>query len=231
LRAVDIRIKVYQPEFLFRLRVWIALRYREMRYGYPFRKIYLTQGKYAIVDPEDYEGLSKYKWFAVRNNGRFYAVRSMKNRNVKMHQVIMGTEEGKVIDHVNGNGLDNRKANVRFATSEQNGWNKRKQRGNYSSKYKGVSRSKKRNQWRVRIKYKGRSIHLGRFETEEEAARAYDAKAKELFREFAWLNFPARPGVRKRKKVRNYLKILLINRFQLADKIEWLAKWLPGGYN
>jgi hypothetical protein len=219
LRAVDIKIRLYLPEFLFRLRVWIALRYRKMRYGYPFRKIYLTQGKYAIVDPEDYEWLAKYKWFAVRNDGRFYAVRWAKNRNVKMHQVIMGTEEGKVIDHINGNGLDNRRANVRFATAQQNGWNKRKQRGNYSSKYKGVHWAKKRNQWRARIKCNGRSIHLGRFETEEEAARAYDEKAKELFGEFAWLNFPVRPGVGRRKSERICI-IKWVNRFRFAGKAQ-----------
>ncbi|MDH4206160.1 MAG: HNH endonuclease, partial [Desulfobacteraceae bacterium] len=96
------------------------------------------------MDPEDYVELAKHKWFAKRCDRRFYAVRSGKNKNVKMHHVIMGTEEGKVIDHINGNGLDNRKANVRFATVQQNGWNKRKQSGNYSSKYKGVNWEKKR---------------------------------------------------------------------------------------
>lgn len=80
-----------------------------------------------------------------------------------MHRVIMGTEEGKVIDHINGNGLDNRKANVRFATVQQNGWNKRKQWGDYSSKYKGVHWAKERKQWRARITFKGRLVHLGRF--------------------------------------------------------------------
>ena len=203
MRAVEFKIKIYLPEFVFRLRVWIALRYRKMRYGYAFRKIPLTQGQYAIVDPERYEELAKYKWFAKRCDGRFYAVRSAKNKNVKMHHVIIGTEEGKVIDHINSNGLDNRKANVRFATAQQNGWNKRKQRGNYSSKYKGVHWEKKRKEWRARIKCSGRSIHLGRFETEEAAARAYDAKAREFFGEFACLNFPAGLAVGRRKKQRN----------------------------
>ena len=142
MRAVQ--FKIYLPEFIFRLRVWIALRYRKHRYGYAFRRIPLTQGKYAIVDPEDYEELAKYKWFAKRCDRRFYAVRSGKNKNVNMHQVIMGTEEGKVIDHINSNGLDNRKANVRFATAQQNCWNQRKQRGNSSSKYKGVHWEKER---------------------------------------------------------------------------------------
>jgi hypothetical protein len=67
-------------------------------------------------------------------------------------------------------------------------------------------------------------IHLGRFETEEEAGRAYDAKARELFGEFAWLNFPVRPGVGRRKSGRICIIKWVINRLQLADKIEWLAK-------
>jgi len=162
-----------------------------MRYGYAFRKIPLTQGQYAIVDPERYEELAKHKWFAKRCDGRFYAARSTKNKNVKMHQVIMGTEEGKVIDHINSNGLDNRKANVRFATSQQNSWNQRKQRGNSSSKYKGVSWEKKRKEWRARITCNDKLIFIGCFNTEEAAAKAYDGKARELFGEFAWLNFPA----------------------------------------
>jgi hypothetical protein len=200
-----------------------------MRYGYPFRKIPLTQGQYAIVDPERYEELAKYKWFAKRCDGRFYAVRSTKNKSVKMHQVIIGTEEGKVIDHINSNGLDNRQANVRFATSQQNSWNQRKQRGNSSSKYKGVSWEKKRNQWRARITFKGRVVPLGRFDTEEEAGRAYDAKAKELFVEFAWLNFPAGTSVGGRQKLRNCIKKVVINRLQLAGKIQWFAKMVLGG--
>lgn len=231
LQAVEFKIRIYLPGFLFRLRVWIVLRYRKMRYGYAFRKIPLTQGKYAIVDPEDYEELAKYKWFAVNNDGRFYAVRSRKNRNVKMHRVIIGAREDEIVDHINGNGLDNRNANVRFATSEQNSWNQRKQRSKSSSKYKGVSWEKKRKEWRARITLKGRLIHLGRFETEEGAARAYDAKAKELFGEFAWLNFPAGPAVGNRKKRRNWMKKRQINRLRFGRRIQLLAKMLPGGYN
>jgi hypothetical protein len=202
-----------------------------MRYGYPFRKIPLTQGQYAIVDPEDYEELARHKWYAVRKDGKFYAVRSRKNGNLKMHRVIIGALEGEIVDHKNGNGLDNRKANVRFATAQQNGWNKRKQRSNCSSKYKGVSWEKKRNQWRARITFKGRVVHLGRFDTEEDAARACDAKARELFGEFAWLNFPAGPGVSRRQKLRNGIKKRRFNWLRFAGKIQWLAKMLLGGYN
>ena len=222
LRAVYIKIKIYLPDFVFRLRVWIALRYRKMRYGYEFRKIPLTQGKYAIVDPERYEEFARHKWFTKRCDGRFYAVRWGKKKSVMMHQVIIGTEEGKVIDHINGNGLDNREANVRFATQQQNSWNQRKQRGRTSSKYKGVCWAKQRDQWRARITFNGRVIHLGRFETEAAAAMAYDTKAKEVFGEYAWLNFPAGSIVSKRKK-------RLINRLRFADIIHKLQKRFSTG--
>ncbi len=142
----EIQIKIVLPGWVLRIRVWLLLRYRRLRYGYAFRKIHLTQGKYAIVDPEDYKELAKYQWYAKGCKRRFYAERwdssGIKGTCVKMHQVIMGTAEGKVIDHINHNGMDNRKANLRFATAQQNTWNKRKKRGNSSSRYKGVSRTK-----------------------------------------------------------------------------------------
>jgi len=148
-----------------------------------------------------------------------------------MHHEVLKPPYGKFTDHINHDRLDNRIENLRVATPLQNSWNMLKQNRNCTSKYKGVIWVKGKKKWRAKLTFAGRPIFIGYFDDEKEAARAYDEKAKELFGEFAWLNFPARPGVRKRKKVRNYLKILLINRFQLADKIEWLAKWLPGGYN
>lgn len=179
---------MFLPEIFFRLRLRLALCYRKLRYGCTFRKIPLTQGLYAIVDPEDYKQLSKYKWFAKRCERRFYAERSYKNKNLKMHREIMGNLEGKFIDHINHNGLDNRKVNLRFVTPQQNAWNKRKQKGNYSSKYKGVHWVKSEKKWRARIICKGSGIFLGRFDDEEDAAKAYDEKAKELFGEYAVLN-------------------------------------------
>jgi len=198
LRAVQ--IKIFLPGWVFRLCVWLTLRYRKVRYGYAFRKIPLTQGKYAIVDPERYEELAKYKWFAVKSERGYYALRMTKAKRgsrvrqkaVRMHRVILKPPEGKFIDHINHNGLDNRSANLRICTMQQNMWNKRKQRGNYSSKYKGVNRSKNENKWESRITCNGKTISLGYFDDEEKAAKAYDAKAKELFGDYAALNLTHR---------------------------------------
>jgi len=193
LRAVE--VKIYVPDCIYRLAVWLLLCYRRLHYGYPFRRIPLTQGKYAIVDPEDYERLAKYKWFAIRYERGYYAVRAARDskgrqRNVRMHREIMGEPKGKIIDHINHNGLDNRKANLRFVTRQQNSWNKRKQRGGCSSKYKGVTWSKRSGKWQTRITYNGKSILIGYFDDEQAAAEAYDGKAAELYGEYAVLNFP-----------------------------------------
>jgi len=193
-------IPILLPEWVFRLRVWIALRYRKIRYGYAFRKIPLTRGKYAIVDPERYEELAKYKWFASWHRGGIYAVRMVRAKKgskvrqkvVRMHRVIIGAGEGEIVDHINHYGLDNRIANLRVATPQQNMWNMRKRGCNCSSKYKGVHWLKRRKKWRARITFNGRSILIGDFDTEKEAARAYDAKARELFGDYASLNLPER---------------------------------------
>ena len=195
MREVQVRILV--PECIYRLGLWLLLCYRRVRYGYAFRRIPLTQGKYTIVDVEDYEKLAKYKWFAVRSERGYYAVRMTKakkgsrvrQKGVRMHRAIMGVPEGKIMDHINHNGLDNRRANLRVATRRENTWNKRKQRGNCSSKYKGVTWLKSMGKWQARIVCKGRAIFLGYFDDEKAAERAYDAKAAELFGEYAVLNF------------------------------------------
>ncbi len=195
----EVQVKIFLPEFIHRLCVWVLLCYRRIRYGYAFCKIPLTQGKYAIVDPERYEELAKYKWFAVRFGRGFYALRMVKARgggvrqkNVRMHRVILDVPEGKFIDHINHNGLDNRTANLRLATRQQNSWNKRKQEGNCSSQYKGVTWLKSEGKWQVRIVCNGRKIFIGYFDDEKAAARAYDAKAKELFGDYASLNLELR---------------------------------------
>ena len=192
-----IHIPIFLPDFIFRLHIWLILRYRKLRYGYAFRKIPLTQGKFAIVDPEDYQELSKYNWYAVRSPRGFYAVRTVftkkarvVRKTVGMHRVILNAPEGKFIDHINHNGLDNRKSNLRICTIQQNIWNMRKQKSNCASKYKGVTWRKDIDKWQARVVCGGKVFSCGHFEDEKAAAAAYDKKAKELFGEFAAPNLP-----------------------------------------
>jgi hypothetical protein len=95
-----------------------VLLYRRIRYGYAFCRIPLTQGKYAIVDPDDYRWLSKYKWYAAgRREGSYYAVRTVKTkkgskRRLHMHRQILRVPDDMFVDHIDRNSLDNRKANL-----------------------------------------------------------------------------------------------------------------------
>ncbi len=101
--------------------VALLLIYRRIRFGYPFRKIPLTRQKFTIVDPEDYQRLKKYKWYAHNNSYTFYAVRSLTNgkrepqKNMQMHHLVINIPSGLFADHTNHNGFDNRKANLRPA--------------------------------------------------------------------------------------------------------------------
>lgn len=188
-----IRIKI--PACLERIAVWLVLTFRRLRFGYPFRRIRLTQGKFAIVDPDDYPRLSKHKWRICRTKGKnvLYAERSIRLPNGKysrllMHRQIIHVPEGYVIDHINGNGLDNRKANLRPATVAQNAWNSKKR--NPRSGYKGVCFDKDKGLWRAAIVCNRKRIHLGYFKNRTDAAKAYDKAAKKYHGRFASLNFP-----------------------------------------
>lgn len=163
-----------------------------------FRRIPLTQGKVALVDESDYRLVSQFKWYAHFHGptGNWYAdahdAESWKKdpetrRHIRMHRVILGRlADGKFVDHKNGNGLDNRRANIRIADRSQNGLNRKMHRNNTSG-YRGVTLSKGR--WRARIQNSVIKISLGSFDTKKEAAKAYDAAAKKYFGQFARLNF------------------------------------------
>lgn len=151
----------------------------------------LSQGLYALVDGEDYEWLNQWKWSAVKDRNTFYAIREVilknKRTTIRMHRQIMNIESGKLTDHISHYGLDNRKANLRSVTHNQNRQNIISRCG--TSKYKGVSWSKERKKWCASIGHNHRTIKLGYYENELEAAKIYDKKARELFGEFVNTNF------------------------------------------
>ncbi len=187
-----IPIPVFAPAILERIGVAILLRHRKKRYGYPFRRIKLTKGKYAIVDAEDYEKLNQYNWYTKDNGYTFYAERKEKilgkKRCVRMHRQIMNAPSDKVVDHKNRNGLDNRKENLRLVSQQENNWNSERGANKGSSKYKGVNYDKAHQKYRATLCHNGGKIHLGYFENESDAAKAYDAAAKIYRGKFAVLN-------------------------------------------
>ncbi|MBS4195368.1 HNH endonuclease [Lederbergia citri] len=153
------------------------------------REIPLTKGKVAIVDDVDYERFGEFKWHCV---GGKYAARSVGGRKNKrmvyLHREVLEAEEGQIVDHINGDKLDNRKSNLRIVTSAENLYNT-SIRSDNTSGYKGVVYVEDCNEkWEARIHKDGKKIILGRFETPEEAACAYNEKALELFGEYARLN-------------------------------------------
>jgi len=157
------------------------------------RYIALTKGRFAIVDADDFEWLNQYTWcINGTGRGKWYACRMEGRTMIRMHRMIMNAPKGMLVDHINGNGLDNRRSNLRLCTPRQNMGNRRKCRG--KSAYKGVFYHKIDGKRYAKIKYKGETIHLGTFDDDVEAARAYDRKAVELFGEFACLNFPEEHG-------------------------------------
>ena len=151
------------------------------------KKIELTKGKVALVDDDDFDELSKHKWCVSKDGNNFYAIRSIKidgkKRTVKMHRVIMQTPKGMDTDHIDHDGLDNRKENLRICTHTENLMNTGKYKNNVSG-YKGVSWDNSRSKWKSQIKFNKKIIILGRFTDKEEAYKAYCEAAKKYHGEF-----------------------------------------------
>lgn len=151
--------------------------------------IHTSKGEIIFIDKEDYDYFSQWKW-SVNSDGLVYrcTIKSKKSITVYLHREIMRARVDEEVDHINHNKLDNRKENLRLCIHQQNSFNKTKPKRvkPTSSKYKGVYSV--RNKWRAIITLNNKKRHLGYFNTEEEAALAYNIKAKELFGEFACLN-------------------------------------------
>ena len=158
--------------------------------GDNMKRIPLTQGKFAIVDDNMFEYLNQWKWYYSIG----YAKRDCccplikQRRRLYMHRQIMSCPQGLDIDHKNHDTLNNQRLNLRVCTRNQNCQNRDK-RENCASIYKGVSRNNRTEKWNARIILNGKKKHLGYFDNEIEAAKAYDEAAKELFGEYARLNF------------------------------------------
>lgn len=158
------------------------------------RYIALTQNQVAVVDATDYEWLMQWPWFAMKSkhSKTFYAARNRsvdeieKPRLLQMHQALTKI---KNTDHWDNDGLNNRRLNLRTANTSENSCN-RGRRSDNKSGFKGVHKGT-HGKWVAQVAIKGGAArYLGRFDTAEEAARAYDAKARELQGEFAKVNFP-----------------------------------------
>ena len=159
------------------------------------RTIPLTRGKVALVDADEYAHLSAFKWCAWESRpGVFYAARKEGRKTVYMHRVVCWALGGEDVDHANGDGLDNRRVNLRTCTRSQNMMNRGPTR-DATSILKGVCWDSYYGLWAAQITRGGRNHVLGRFEKEGDAACAYDGAARRMHGEFALVNFP-KPGER-----------------------------------
>ncbi len=157
-------------------------------------EIVLNKGFVAFIDSDDLELVSCYNWNVTKVRNKYYAHTVTEDRWILlMHRFILHPDRGVIVDHVNGDGLDNRRSNLRLANHSQNAANSSKRHtARSTSIYKGVyfeASGTRRKRWRALISLNGKKIHLGSYSKETEAAVAYDVAAKKYFGEFAKLNF------------------------------------------
>lgn len=163
-------------------------------------QILVAGGYVVLVDDEDIKKVEGYTWHVERHgrgaSERLYVRCTLGKRpdgkrgHVYLHRLIADAQPDKNVDHINHNGLDNRRDNLRVCSHKQNHYNLRKRSGETASAYKGVSRTRG-GRWRAYIAPGGKQKHLGIYDSEEDAARAYDRAARDLYGEYALLNFPS----------------------------------------
>jgi hypothetical protein len=149
----------------------------------------LTRGFVAQIDASDLHKVAGFNWFAVVQSYTVYAVRRVsgvkgRGSKISMHRQIIGATNDVQVDHVDLNGLNNRRENLRIATPQQNCFNRRKTRANTSG-FKGVCWNRKSRKWQAGIRINGRSVHLGLFETIDAAYNAYCKAANQHYGEYA----------------------------------------------
>lgn len=153
-------------------------------------QITLSQGLVALVDDEDFERINKHKWYANKCGNTFYAARMIRNNDkrgvLQMQRAILLPEKGVFVDHIDGNGLNNLRNNLRLCTQAENLRNSKPIGG--TSKYKGVYWHEPTKKWLAYITFNYKRKHIGLFDLESSAALAYNENAKELFGSFARLN-------------------------------------------
>lgn len=156
------------------------------------KTLHLSNGDAVVLDEDSHAALSNVSWYkhsqgyAVRSEG---SVRKGTFKQYLMHREIVGAKPGEYVDHINGDKLDNRRCNLRICSNKNNVVNSKPHKDS-SSKYKGVSWYSPTKNWTAKVSSDGIHYYLGRFDSQEEAAVAYDKKAVELFGEYAYLNFP-----------------------------------------
>lgn len=154
------------------------------------KTIPLSQGKVTLVDDEDYDWLNQWKWCAdAGKNNIMYAIRKenigridgkYKRKKIRLHRAIIGAKKGEIVDHINGDGLDNRKTNLRIVTHRQNCQNLHI---NKTSEYPGVSFDRSKRKWAAHIRINKKTKFLGNFNSEIEAFNTYKRAVHELIGE------------------------------------------------
>jgi hypothetical protein len=153
------------------------------------KEIELTRGMVALVDDDDFDELNGFLWRACKNGKTWYAIANSGKTTITMHREIMGNPKDLVIDHINCDGLDNRRENLRPCSKQENIQRAGAYKTN-SSGYKGVTKTFLSKKYSARIKVNNKHFHLGCYNSLEDAARAYDEAAKKYHGKFAFLNFP-----------------------------------------
>lgn len=195
------------------------------------REIHLTRGKVAIVDDEDYEWLAASSWCYKPDKRTGYAIRrgsrSDRTQTIWMHRQILDAPPGVQVDHIDGDGLNNRRANLRFATNTENQRNQRTPRNN-SSGFKGVHVHRRNGLYVVTIRIDGATRQLGQYANKVIAARVYDKAARDAFGEFARLNLPDLPMLSDEEIDALRIRNKHLSRYSgvawKADKRKWRAR-------